>query len=608
MQHETGQPTRKSPVPVPPDSLLDIFSDSPVGVYVVSEGKISLANDYFRQLLSYPDNKLIGRELTDFVHQEDQALIKKALDEITTRPPRIPYSYRLINRTGVIVGVKGTFTPSINQGNPTVTGFFMNITQELQLKEASERSEEWFSKAFRASPDPITITSLEEGRFIEVNDAFLRIHGYQPSEVIGHEAAELRFWPHPRQRQKLVRMLRTHRAVHNFEMEFRTKSGEIRSGLLSAELMTLAGEPCIISVIKDVTEAKRAEKALRESEEFNSSLLDNSPNPILVVNPRGSIRYVNPALENITGYTAAELTGLKPPYPWWGDEKKNGPQDDLPGPRFQDVRRTEECYVSRSGREFWVESYTVARKSRGRVKFYISNWVDITESRQRRENMQFYISEVTRAQEAERQRIAHELHDETIQRLASLYIDIEKILALKDNLSPEAVRRLCETRNKIDVGLDEVRRFSHELRPGLLDRFGLIPALELHTREITKEGDLECNFEVIGAERRLLAETDLALFRVAQEALRNIKRHAAATEATVSLVFSRDRVKLVVTDNGQGFQLAGQMSNLVRTGKLGLIGMAERARLLNGKFSFESELGKGTTITLEVIQPRAFRP
>jgi signal transduction histidine kinase len=148
--------------------------------------------------------------------------------------------------------------------------------------------------------------------------------------------------------------------------------------------------------------------------------------------------------------------------------------------------------------------------------------------------------------------------------------------------------------------MEGVRRFSHELRPQVLDQLGLMPALELLIEELNEEGKTNARLEVIDFEQRLSPEVELALFRIAQEALHNVRRHAQATETVVRMEFTPEQVKLNVTDNGRGFELPKALSDFAGRGKLGLIGMQERTRLLDGSFSIESQLGEGTTIAVEV--------
>ena len=124
--------------------------------------------------------------------------------------------------------------------------------------------------------------------------------------------------------------------------------------------------------------------------------------------------------------------------------------------------------------------------------------------------------------------------------------------------------------------------------------------MELLVDEARSDGRVDCCIEVAGSERRLSPEAELVLFRVAQEALRNVKKHSQATEATVSVRFTGSKVKIMISDNGSGFEVPQVLSSLVRNGKLGLMGMQERVRLLDGNLKIDSAMGKGTTVTVEI--------
>jgi len=214
--------------------------------------------------------------------------------------------------------------------------------------------------------------------------------------------------------------------------------------------------------------------------------------------------------------------------------------------------------------------------------------------------MEFYISEITRAQEEERKRIAREIHDDSVQSLATLALELDAVTKQKERLPEDVLQKLKGLRTETNNVLDGLRRFSHRLRPGLIDQVGLIPALEVLAEELNKEEGINTRLEIMGSERRLALETELVLFRIAQEALRNVRRYSGATKAKIKVRFTRKKVRLTVYDNGKGFEMPEMLGDFAAKGKLGLIGMQERARLLDSKFLVRSRVGRGTTVMVEV--------
>jgi signal transduction histidine kinase len=226
---------------------------------------------------------------------------------------------------------------------------------------------------------------------------------------------------------------------------------------------------------------------------------------------------------------------------------------------------------------------------------------DITQQKQFKENMHFYIARVIEAQEEERRRIARDIHDETAQSLATLSLNIEAIAKSNHKKPDETLESLERLRVKTGEILEGVRRLCSELRPDVLDYLGLLPALGWLISELKKEKKITGYVKVIGKGRRLTDETELALFRIAQEALNNVKKHSNASEVEVAVRFTSDRVKMSILDNGKGFVLPKVPGDFARKGKLGLIGIQERVNLLNGKLNLVSHKGRGTVITVTLV-------
>jgi len=216
------------------------------------------------------------------------------------------------------------------------------------------------------------------------------------------------------------------------------------------------------------------------------------------------------------------------------------------------------------------------------------------------QNLRFYLRQATQAQEEERKRISHELHDDTIQALVVLSRQLDSLASSDKGLSEENRRRLEELWQQTDNILKGVRRLSQDLRPAALDRLGLLPALEWLASNVTEYSGIATKVKVVGEEHHPPEEVTVALFRIAQEALRNVWRHSSATSAEITVEFDEGKTKITISDNGKGFELPQSMGDLAKNGKLGLTGMQERAQLVGGILTVQSQPGKGTSITVEL--------
>jgi two-component system sensor histidine kinase DegS len=224
----------------------------------------------------------------------------------------------------------------------------------------------------------------------------------------------------------------------------------------------------------------------------------------------------------------------------------------------------------------------------------------IQEEEQRmQEHLHFLLQQVNRAQEEERKRIARELHDDTIQALVIHYQQLYDLSTNIEGLPEPTNKRIGELLLQTNRIIEGLRRLSQDLRPTALDRLGLLPALKRLASDVATHSGVETSVKVLGTERRLPVEAELVLFRIAQEALRNVWKHAEATSAEVTVEFTKEKIWVIVSDNGRGFDIL-KMRDSVKSGKLGLAGMVERAKLLGGTLVVSSEPGKGTTLIAEL--------
>jgi len=480
----------------------------------------------------------------------------------------------------------------------------LSVIEVLRDVTESKRAQEEIVRLLRTienAREAINVTS-SDGQIIYTNCAMDELFGYEKGRLIGKHPSVLNAVPTPEAVTKEIMAGIGKKGYWEGEIHNKRKDGtEFLSYARISSLVDEHGKILnFLSTQHDITERKRIESALRESEEFNVSLLTNSPNSILVFDLSASIRYVNPALEKLTGFSSAELVGRKPPFPWWIEETRKESSRELEKAMHRGARKYDQLFRRKNGEHFWVGIAFKTIKVAGERKYHLANWVDLTEQKRLRGNMEFYISQITRAQEKERKRIARELHDESIQSLASLALEIDAITQKKERLPEDVVRRLKGVRAETNIVLDNLRRFSHNLRPGVIDQTGLVPGLEILVEELNEAGGINASLQITGSETRLRPETELALFRITQEALRNARKHSGATDVMIKLRFTHNKTRLSISDNGRGFKLPRMLGDFATGNKLGIIGMQERTRLVNGEFLVKSHIGKGTTVIVVV--------
>ncbi|HEX9090974.1 MAG TPA: ATP-binding protein [Anaerolineales bacterium] len=214
-----------------------------------------------------------------------------------------------------------------------------------------------------------------------------------------------------------------------------------------------------------------------------------------------------------------------------------------------------------------------------------------------------YIGAITAAQEDERQRLARELHDDTLQALIALKQRVQlaqlELQSATGNAIPESTE-IQELGSLTEQTIENLRRLTRALRPIYLEDLGLVPALEMLARETGQAMGITVEFQRLGTEKRLDPASELALYRMAQEALSNISRHAQAKIASMIISFTENEVTLLVRDNGIGFKLPVNTAEYAINGHYGLLGLHERAELIGASLNIRSSPGKGTEVTIKL--------
>jgi PAS domain S-box-containing protein len=227
---------------------------------------------------------------------------------------------------------------------------------------------------------------------------------------------------------------------------------------------------------------------------------------------------------------------------------------------------------------------------------------DISAERKLQRSLRLYSEQIGRAHEEERKRIARELHDDTIQTLVALSRQLDTVISQQGKATEKTSGSLEEVREKIDESLVRIRRFIQYLRPPILEYLGLVPALRELVEQMQREAGIRIAIESTRDRYPLNAEQQLLVYRIVQEALRNVLKHSRGESCAVRLGTEGRFIRIAIEDNGVGFP-ARDTNDLVSSGKLGLMGMQERAHLLGGTIDIRSSMGGGTTVTLSIPEP-----
>lgn len=452
-------------------------------------------------------------------------------------------------------------------------------------------SEEKFSKVFRATPDPIIITSSRSGAILDVNEGFVRVTGFPRAEVLGKTTVELGLWSDAGQRSALIDQILSRGRVTNVECNFKIRGGEVLTGLASAEVVDINHQKCFLSIVKDITERKRMEDALAKSEQDYRLLTDNVPALIAYYGRDLRYRFANRQYTKWFGIEAQQIIGMHI-------------RDVIGAEAFESTRTQREqalagqpvmfdsWAVVKGGHRRWVSiNYVPHIGENGGVDGIYALLTDIHE-RKMAENVTRELLSQNRVltqrmfeiQERERRAIARELHDEFGQLLTAINIHAHTIVEQNNKVAPgirDSAQVIVNCVNKMQKG---VRNLIHYLRPSVMDDLGLGESVhELVAQWREQHPHIDCELVMGDDLDDLGEELNITLYRMIQEGLTNVAKHSGATEVNVCLNRADDggRIELRIEDNGVGL-----MSGHSSSKGFGLPGMRERVLAVGGEFSY----------------------
>jgi PAS domain S-box-containing protein len=287
---------------------------SDVIIAVGEDGRIQLVNSSVEKVFGYTPPEVVGADLTTLMPEYLRDLHKTGMERyLETGEKHLKWSgveLRGLHKDGYEVPVEVAFSEYVKDGRRIFTGIVRDITERKRAEEALRESEERFAKAFLTSPDALVISRLADGVILEANDSFVSLTGYDRDEVIGKSTIDLGLYVDTSDRRRMLAILKERNYVRDFEFIMKRKSGETRLVAFSAEPLELRGEHCWLTVGRDITERKRAEEALRESEERFAKAFRASPDGLSITRQSdGVILEVNDSWRQTLGYGSDEVIG-----------------------------------------------------------------------------------------------------------------------------------------------------------------------------------------------------------------------------------------------------------------------------------------------------------
>lgn len=572
-------------------------------IFVYSGERFVYVNPASERLTGYKSEELLAKRFWDIVHPDHRELIRERGLARQESEPVIPrYEFRILRKDGAERWVDFTAGKIEWHGTGAAIGSAFDITERKKAEERVKKSEaslraifENTLQSFLIIDRDYTIRAFNKtagdrakmvfGKEMKVGDSFFRFTSEaERTDFIDNFQKALSGKKILLERE----ILDSNGKGHWFEVTY--------SPVHDAE----GSENAVFFTVTDIQERKTAELDLFKAEEKFSTIFRLGPDVMTLTSVKEKvITDVNESAVTMTGYGRDELignatTGEK----IWSDPeaRKRFIQNLV---EHGSVYNFETRFRAKSGRE-WQGLISGEMIEIGKEKYVLSVIHDITDIKEAEGLLRQTMNRLIEAEEQLRKEASQQLHDKVGQNLTALIINLSFFRnQLSEDSRKKIEKRLADSLSLLEDTVDRIRDIMTDLRPSILDDYGLYAALSSSAKKLTERTGIPVNLSGKDMEQRLPQEIEYALYRMAQEALHNVIKHAEAGRVTIELKELTEQVRLTITDNGKGFdpeQMAKQ-----KAGKgFGLISISERMKALGGRFEIRSAPGKGTTVVLEI--------
>jgi len=574
-----------------PELFHNVFNASPIGIVVENmDGQPLFVNPAFCSFLGFTEQELHSKHCVDFSPPEDAAKDWVLFQQLRAGSiDHYQLEKRYFRKDGSLVW--GSLSISLLKSHPSP--LVIAMVEDITARKAAEEGRFRHTAIVESAQDAIISKNLE-ARITTWNACAERIFGYTEEEAVGQPITII-IPPYLQDEEnEILTRLKAGGRIEHYETKRLTKTGtEVDVSLTIGPIKDATG--CVVGFSKiahEITERKRAEEELQESEEKFRSVFRDAGIGMVIVSPDGRFLAANKAFCECLGYTEEELRArtvesvtFKEDWPPFSQKLREAVAE---GRNFQWFEKR--C-LHKSGRIVNTEtSPSLIRSKDGAPRYFVAEVLDVTS----RIQAQLALSEMTRklieAQEQERARIGRELHDDINQRLSMLAVELEQ---LQDDPS-DFPRRALELRRQTDEISRDVQALSHELHSSKLEYLGVVAGIRSWCREFAERQKIAVDFTG-DVSIVFPPEVGLTLFRVLQEGLHNAVKHSGVKRVEVQIHKHLGEIHLIINDMGNGFDI-----EMVQGNGLGLTSMRERVRLVNGTVDIQSKPTSGTTLHVRV--------
>src|ERR1017187_8650690 len=527
--------------------LVEILPDA-VGM-IDLQGRLTTANRQAVGMLGYAGpGELLGKSAFDLTPPAEHERMKADLTVTLETGVMRNAEYTMLRKNGSRFPVELSAAVSTDaDGQRGIVIVARDLTEQKRTEEALKEHEELSQKIIGAAMEGFWMLDLE-GNLVDVNEAYCRMSGYSRQELLSLHTSDVEVNETSPKLvgQHIQRIIQS--GSDRFESRHRCKDGRIIEVEVIATFLKLR-ERYVFAFMRDITERKRAEEQIR----LLAYAVQSARDLICITDSENRFTFVNQSFVKAYGYSQEEVLGRKPDFLY---SPKNPPglcehifRQTLGGSWTGELLNRR-----KDGTEFPISLGTSEIKnSEGRTIGLIGVASDITERKQTEEELRLLPLRIIEAQEAERLRVARELHDGVNQLIASAKMRLRKVEDGVVSLNPAAREILARCSRLLVQALEENRRIAHNLRPSDLDEFGLAAASRNFCKELQSRTKLEVKYNIARIDQRLAPALELNLFRIMQEAVNNIEKHAHARGVRLRIAFSGDSIVLKIQDDGRGF-------------------------------------------------------